>query len=307
MAIIESEEIFNKNRSPIEVVRKTAGVIKRTAEGVAQAREVFSAHNIKKTGEAAKAVAMKRAVYPVVRGVGFTFVGAAEIATLKGVKILGRENLDEVVRMQQEGVKIVAAFNHSDYLDPLVVRKGLRQLGLKDFDSQMTYLVGQSPRDNKAAALFLDALTSKGTVINVWQKRFDSQSEEDESKRRRVNFKAFKSAKEALGQGRMIGIFPEGTRGKNGLQKGIPEVAHYFELSDVVFPVAIDWVQKFGKKDGKRQKGVSRVIFGQPIQTEALLQNADSSSREKRNEGVVDGVMKAIADLLPESKRGEYK
>ncbi len=123
-------------------------------------------------------------------------------------------------------------------------------------------------------------------------------------RRGELDMTAIHDSLEALRQGKMLGVAPEGTRSKNGvLQQGRAGMVLLAHRSGAPFlPVAIFGHEHY--RDDVRHFHKVRVHanFGQMFQMEtggAML------SRDVREE-ITDEIMYRIAALLPEAQRGVY-
>ncbi len=122
--------------------------------------------------------------------------------------------------------------------------------------------------------------------------------------RDRADFGAFRSAMEALEQGKAVGISPEGTRSKAGyLLEGKPGTALLAVRAGVpIVPVAITGTIGSFKKAITFQKPKITAKFGKMIPAPVL----ERGKREEQLSQLTEEIMCQIAALLPESYRGFY-
>jgi 1-acyl-sn-glycerol-3-phosphate acyltransferase len=122
--------------------------------------------------------------------------------------------------------------------------------------------------------------------------------------RDRADFGAFRTAIEALEQGRAIGIAPEGTRSKEGhLLEGKPGTALLAVRANVpIVPVAITGTIGSFKKAITFQRPKITARFGKMIPAPVL----ERGKREEQLQALTDEMMCRIAAMLPESYRGFY-
>jgi len=122
--------------------------------------------------------------------------------------------------------------------------------------------------------------------------------------RDRADFGAFRTAIEALEQGRAIGIAPEGTRSKEGhLLEGKPGTALLAVRANVpIVPVAITGTIGSFKKAITFQRPKITARFGKLIPPPVL----EKGKREEQLQALTDEMMCQIAAMLPESYRGFY-
>lgn len=101
--------------------------------------------------------------------------------------------------------------------------------------------------------------------------------------------RALKIARELLGRGEQMLMFPEGTRRVDGvLRPGLPGAGSLGLVPGVTVVPAAIW-------GSQRLLRPVRVAFGPPID----LSDLDSGPRSRRSQEAVDRMMKAIAELLP--------
>lgn len=107
---------------------------------------------------------------------------------------------------------------------------------------------------------------------------------------------AIDHAKRVLGEGQVLGMFPEGSRNKGrGLRAAKTGAARLaIDTQSTIVPVAIDGTQHILKKFPERAK--INIIFGMPITPSSFLSPAY----------LTDTIMFNIAELLPEKMRGVY-
>lgn len=123
-------------------------------------------------------------------------------------------------------------------------------------------------------------------------------------KRGAVDNTAMNLALEALKEGKMLAIMPEGTRSHDGImQQGKPGILPLAVKSGVpIVPVAFHGHENFWKNVLSFQKTDFFLEIGQPFVIKATMRDLD---REKR-QIITDEVMYRIAVLLPEKYRGYY-
>jgi 1-acyl-sn-glycerol-3-phosphate acyltransferase len=119
-----------------------------------------------------------------------------------------------------------------------------------------------------------------------------------------ADFSAFRSAVDALEQGKALGISPEGTRSKTGqLLEGKPGTALLAVRAHVpIIPVAITGTIGAFKRVLLLQKPHITASFGQPIPPPVLVRE----NREEQLQKLTDEIMCQIAVMLPEENRGFY-
>jgi len=119
-----------------------------------------------------------------------------------------------------------------------------------------------------------------------------------------VDREAFRDMVEVLKQGKILVIFPEGTRSRDGqMLQGKPGISAVVARSDAaVLPVGLFGYEDFWTNLKRLRKTDFHIAIGQPFR---LNFNGDGLSREVR-QAVTDEIMYKIAELLPEKYRGYY-
>jgi len=119
-----------------------------------------------------------------------------------------------------------------------------------------------------------------------------------------ADFSAFRTAVEALHEGKAVGIAPEGTRSQNAqLLEGKPGVALLALRARVpVIPVAITGTEDSFSKLKHLKKPSMTVEYGKPIYPPDM----DRSNREGQLENLTTEIMCQIAAMMPEKYHGFY-
>ncbi len=120
-----------------------------------------------------------------------------------------------------------------------------------------------------------------------------------------IDQKAFRQSEEALKEGKILAVFPEGTRSKNGrLLKGKPGVvALAMRSKATLIPIAFYGYENFWENFKHLRRTDFHIVVGEPFRVDS---NGDGMSREVR-EAITDEIMFKIAELLPENYRGVYE
>jgi len=114
---------------------------------------------------------------------------------------------------------------------------------------------------------------------------------------------ALKRAEALLNSGGILVMAPEGTRSGNGaLKKGKTGAAMLALHTGVpVYPIAISGTENFWSRFKKLKRTRVCMNAGDPVFTE---KNNSSGSRDRQE--LTDSLMRKLAALLPENKRGYY-
>jgi 1-acyl-sn-glycerol-3-phosphate acyltransferase len=124
---------------------------------------------------------------------------------------------------------------------------------------------------------------------------------------KRASMAALETAADLLRSGRLVGIYPEGTRSRDGLlHRGHTGVAHLAMLAGApIVPVGIvgsDRVQPIGAIAPRPFRGSVRLRFGEPIHPGDYRYGG---SRRKRQQ-MLDDVMAAIASMTDQDVSPDF-
>lgn len=122
--------------------------------------------------------------------------------------------------------------------------------------------------------------------------------------RQGVDVRAYRWVLEQLEQGKVVVLFPEGTRSKSGMRKALPGIAQIALKAEVpILPVGISGTAHMGTYLRVfNPTGRLRVNVG-PLFT---LPEVEGKPNKEVLESFTEMIMLRIASLLPESERGVY-
>ncbi len=120
-----------------------------------------------------------------------------------------------------------------------------------------------------------------------------------------VDQNAFRLSVEALAQGKLLAIFPEGTRSKDGcMLQGKPGVVALALRSKApLLPIAFYGYENFWSNFKRLRRTDFHVAVGKPFYLDT---HGEALSRDAR-QVITDEIMCKVAELLPEHYRGYYK
>ena len=124
---------------------------------------------------------------------------------------------------------------------------------------------------------------------------------------RRASMAALETAADLLRAGRLVGIYPEGTRSRDGfLHRGHSGVAHLAAMTGApIIPVGITGthrVQPIGASLPRPFRGPVRLRFGEPIQPS----NYRYGGSRRRRQQMLDDVMASIAALTDQQRSNDF-
>lgn len=190
-----------------------------------------------------------------------------------------RIDLPELKKVPQQGPMILIG-NHINFLEVPVIVPHL----------EPRPLVGLAKRETWDNPLF-NFLFKRWEMIPI--------------DRGEVDRDAFRAALEALAQGKLLAVAPEGTRSKDGcLLQGKPGIVALALRSEApLLPVAFFGHENFWTNLKRLRRTDFHIAVGRPFR---LALGGQAVSRELR-QAVTDEMMSKIAELLPERYRGYYQ
>lgn len=174
-------------------------------------------------------------------------------------------NIQGVENMPAEG-PVILAINHQSIWDPLVVASSLPR--------KVSFMA----KEELFSIPVLGKIFSKLGAFPV--------------KRGQVDMNAIRQSLAILKEGRVLGLFPEGTRSKTGeIQKGLPGMVLLMEKSKAsVVPIKVFGTRNLLTKGW----GNIAVMVGKPM-TAQMLQAPEGV--ENRREWIADRIMQAMLEL----------
>jgi len=124
-------------------------------------------------------------------------------------------------------------------------------------------------------------------------------------KRNRLDRQALQQALSILKEGKVLGLFPEGTRSRQGqLRPGLPGIALMAVQSGVpILPIGITGSQRIQSLRDALSFPRITVNIGVPFQ----LRPAEGKVDREQLTAATEVVMKRIAELLPPEYQGAYR
>jgi len=174
---------------------------------------------------------------------------------------------------------LILAVNHINFLDAPLIMTHLQP-------RPVTALVKVETWDDPLMAV----------LFNIW--------EAIPLRRGEVDLGAFHKAQQALANGKILAVAPEGTRSNHGrLQKGKPGIVLLAARTGApILPLAIFGGEHFHKNIRRFKRTEFNIVVGNPFKIKI---NAKTIARDVR-EQITTEIMCQLAALLPPDNRGIY-
>jgi 1-acyl-sn-glycerol-3-phosphate acyltransferase len=189
-------------------------------------------------------------------------------------------NIDDtqLINVPEHGPLLIAC-NHVNFMDAPLLYTHLQPRKLTGFAKAETW---QNP--------------VIGLLFDLWEAIPVQRGQADAS--------AFRSGLEALRQGKILGIAPEGTRSGHGrLQRGLPGIVILAQYSEApILPLVYYGGEKLHDNINRLKRTDFNIRVGKLFK---LIFPEGKLDREVRKK-MVDEIMYQMASLLPEEYRGHY-
>ena len=199
--------------------------------------------------------------------------------TIKGLThILCRIDASELSQVPAQG-PLLLVINHVNFLDAPIIYTHLQPRPLTGFVKAETW---ENP--------------VMGLLFNIWGGIPIKRGEPD--------LAALDMALEALREGKIVAVAPEGTRSGNGqLKRGYPGIVILALRSCApLLPIAYYGGESFRDNVSRLRRTDFHITVGQPFTLDTVGQKVTRPVRQ----AITDEIMYQVAALLPEDYRGEY-
>jgi glycerol-3-phosphate O-acyltransferase len=229
-----------------------------------------------------------------------------ETLSLPGSGLDGLENLEELLARAESGKSCLLLLEHYSNMDLTTFSYFVRKAGGRgvDIDMALVAIAGMKlTEDNPVVAAFASAYTR----IVIYPSRslpgLDPEKDHAEIVRSNsINRAAMKALNEIKVKGKLILVFPSGTRYRSwdpSTKKGVREIDSYLRSFDYLCPVAMNGiVLKVGQGemvDDPVAHDIIRITAG-PVQScaefrEKARAEAEAAGIEDKKQAAVDAVM----------------
>ncbi len=222
------------------------------------------------------------------------------------IEVSGSRHLHEVEERLAGMRPVIMIANHLSHADAPVLASALKRKGFDEIADKLVFMLGIRMKSTPVLNKILDSYS----YIPVWPPTIIPKNKKENAESLGMAKKAIIAARENLKNGKVLVIFPEGSRSRNGQLSTVKRVmAHYMlEMDDsFVVPVGISGSEKvlpIGNVIPK--KGSVKVSFGNPVDINYLNRTLEGFSKKEKHQLSVDYLMRQVADLLPDEYKGFY-
>jgi len=236
----------------------------------------------------------------------------AESLILPGSGVDGMENLEELLAKAESGKACLLLVEHYSNFDLSLVSLLVRLAGGRggDIAKSLIAIAGMKlNEDNPIVAAFASAYTRIVIYPSRSIQGLDGEKKQVELARSNaINRAAMKALEEHKTQGRMVLVFPAGTRYRPwdpSTKKGVREIDSYLRLFDYMCCVALNGkilhVQQTDMLNDVLSKDIIRMTAG-PVQSCVEFRDkaraaAEAAGNEDKKQAVVDAIMAELDRL----------
>ncbi|GHV37450.1 glycerol-3-phosphate O-acyltransferase [Spirochaetia bacterium] len=281
------------------------GDIIKQAMGLTKTAKVVTEHNVYQEGEAEILPLLDKMV---------------EALSLPGSGVDGLENLEDLLAKAESGKSCLLLLEHYSNMDLSTFSYFLRKAGGRgeDIAGAVVAIAGMKlTEDNPAVAAFASAYTRLVIYPSRSLQGLDAEKDHAEIVRSNgINRAAMKALNDIKVKGKLILVFPSGTRYRPwdpSTKKGVREIDSYIRSFDYLCPVAMNGVLlQVGQGemvDDPVSRDIIRITAG-PVRPcaefrEKARAEAEASGIEDKKQAAVDAVMAEleVMHIAAEEKR----
>lgn len=200
---------------------------------------------------------------------------------------------------------VVMVSNHLSYGDVNYFKVLLSLEGLKDFP----FLVMAGPKVYQETFRCFSSMAFDTLKMAQPPSRASEGANVPLRELAEITRRVMTDAKKWQERGRILYFFPEGSRSRNGsLQRFLSASARYLEHEKtIVYPVGYRGTEHLiGVNTSEIKAEKIEIGVGQPVEAQKILSKIEGKANEKRRV-LMDVLGYAVAELLPQNMRGEYK
>ncbi|MCL2374192.1 MAG: 1-acyl-sn-glycerol-3-phosphate acyltransferase [Treponema sp.] len=242
----------------------------------------------------------------------------AQALLLPGSGVDGLENLEELFAKAESGKSCLLLVEHYSNMDLTLFSYLVRKAGGRgnDIAKAVIAIAGMKlNEDNPVVAAFASAYTRLVIYPSRSLQGLDPEKEKAEILRSNaINRAAMKALIDLKNKGRIILIFPSGTRYRPGdpsTKRGVREIDSYIKLFDYACFVAINGevlhVGQGDMMDDAVSKDIVRLSVGPVISCSEFRSNARSAETDDKKRAVADAIMAELERMHIEGEENRKR
>jgi len=230
--------------------------------------------------------------------------------------IEGEENLEEIVPLLGK-YPITLVSNHLSHFDTAVMYGLLfkHSKEARKFADSMVFIAGR--------LVYLADFTRLGLYmiesLLVCSKRDMTDNPGMADMMTRINMRSFRQAADLQKQGKVICIFPEGTRSRTGRLITFVDTVYHYVMNKVIVPISLVGTDKILPAESFLfQQATGKLVIGKPILVGKLhgeagktlpdyVQRLEIPEVENKKQFVIDGLALLIGQNLDRHMHGTYR
>ncbi|MCB1176626.1 MAG: 1-acyl-sn-glycerol-3-phosphate acyltransferase [Leptospiraceae bacterium] len=235
---------------------------------------------------------------------------------MKNFKIEGLENL-ELVQNLMGKYPITLISNHLSHLDApgifhLLYTSG--EIGRKIAEN-IVFIAGRLAFEPDFTRL---GLYMFGTLL-VCSKKDMSDNPSLSDIMTKINMRAFRQSQKLQNEGKIISIFPEGTRSRDGRLMPFVDTVYHYVANKVVLPISLEGTDKILPTTGFLfNPAVGKLIIGKPVIVGDVKQKTEDATFESlekieypkfgdKKQFLIDNLALLVGSNLSKHKHGIYR
>lgn len=235
---------------------------------------------------------------------------------MKNFKVQGLENL-EIVEKLVGKYPITLISNHLSHLDAPGIFHLLYTSGSigRRIAENIVFIAGRLAFEPDFTRL---GLYMFGTLL-VCSKRDMADNPSLSDLMTKINMRAFRVSQKLQSEGKIISIFPEGTRSRDGRLMPFVDTVYHYVANKVVLPISLEGTDKILPTTGFLfNAAVGKLIIGKPVIVGELKAKAGDSTLEKlehipypeygdKKQFIIDNLALLIGSNLSKHRHGIYR